>query len=179
MEPPTSRRATGCGRRTAHRGGRRASLLGWTADRGDGCAGMGGSRRCPAGRHRSARVRNVAGRGAGPPRMATPDRTAPARVRQAEPAGARLRDSEHRRHPRHRGLRTRAEKARCDLAEIETLPVTEAAHLVRDRAAPAEAEREATERSQAARDARTARLGQFRPSSDHGRTQPNRDGFGI
>jgi hypothetical protein len=50
--------------------------------------------------------------------------------------------------------------------------VTEAARLVRERAARAEAEREAAERAQAARDARAAQLGQFRPSSDHGWTGP-------
>jgi hypothetical protein len=70
------------------------------------------------------------------------------------------------------GWRTRAEQARRDLAEIEALPVTEAARLVRERAARAEAEREAAERAQAARDARAAQLGQFRPSSDHGWTGP-------
>ncbi len=71
--------------------------------------------------------------------------------------------------------RTRAEQARHDLAEIETLPVTEAAQLVRERAARAEAEREAAERAQAGRDARAAQLGQFRPSSDQGRAGPERD----
>ncbi|HUG49510.1 MAG TPA: MobF family relaxase [Terrimesophilobacter sp.] len=71
--------------------------------------------------------------------------------------------------------RTRAEQDRRDLAEIETLPVTEAARLVRERAARAETEREAAERTQAGRDARAARLGQFRPSNDQGRTGPERD----
>ncbi|MEO6505544.1 MAG: AAA family ATPase, partial [Terrimesophilobacter sp.] len=71
--------------------------------------------------------------------------------------------------------RTRAEQARHDLAKIETLPVTEAAQLVRERAARAEAEREAAERAQAGRDARAAQLGQFRPSSDQGRAGPERD----
>ena len=70
--------------------------------------------------------------------------------------------------------RTRAEQARHDLAEIETLPVTEAARLVRERAVRAAAEREPAERTQAVRDARAAQLGQFRPSSDHGRTGPER-----
>lgn len=70
--------------------------------------------------------------------------------------------------------RTRAEQARSDLAEIEALPVTEAVQLIRNLTARAEAEREATERAQAARDARAA---QFRsPSTDHGRTGPERDG---
>ena len=77
------------------------------------------------------------------------------------------------------GWRTRAEKATHDLAGIETLPVTDAAQRDRDRDARAEAEREAVEHAQAARDARATRLGQFRPSSDHGGTRPNRDGFGI
>jgi hypothetical protein len=58
--------------------------------------------------------------------------------------------------------RTRAEQARRDLAEIEALPVTEAARLVRDRAARVHAERAAAARAKAARDARAAKLGQFR-----------------
>jgi hypothetical protein len=78
------------------------------------------------------------------------------------------------------GWRTRAEQARRDLAEIEALPVTEAAQIVRLRAARAEAEREAAERVQAARDARAAKLHQFRsPSTGHGVTRPERDAPGL
>ena len=76
--------------------------------------------------------------------------------------------------------RTRAEQARRDLAETEALPVTEAAQLVRDRAARAEAERIVAERAQAARDARAAQLGHFRPTStDRTRPGPERDGIGM
>ena len=71
--------------------------------------------------------------------------------------------------------RNRAEQARHDLAEIEALPVAKAAQFVRERVARVKAEREAAERAQAALDVRAARLGQFRPSSDHGRTGPERD----
>ncbi len=77
--------------------------------------------------------------------------------------------------PRATQWRTRAEQARRDLAQIEALPVTEAAQLVRERAARAEAEREAAERAQAGREARAVQLGQFQPSSDHGRRGPERD----
>ncbi|EXJ52700.1 conjugative relaxase TrwC [Microbacterium sp. MRS-1] len=73
------------------------------------------------------------------------------------------------------GWRARAEQARHDLAQIEALPVTEAAQFVRELAARAEAKREAAERAQAARDARAAQLGEYRPSTDHGRTGPERD----
>ncbi|GAB3039666.1 MobF family relaxase [Parafrigoribacterium mesophilum] len=72
--------------------------------------------------------------------------------------------------------RIRAEQARRDRAEIEALPVSEAARLVRDRAARAEAELETAERTQTAR---AVRLGQFQPSSDHVRTVPERDAPGL
>ncbi|TAM69287.1 MAG: TrwC relaxase [Microbacteriaceae bacterium] len=71
--------------------------------------------------------------------------------------------------------RTRAEQARRDLAEIEALPVTEAARLVRDRAARVQAERTAGERALAARDAQAVRLGQFGSASNgHQRLGPDR-----
>jgi len=73
------------------------------------------------------------------------------------------------------GWRARAEQARHDLAQIEALPVTEAVQYVRERAARAEAERQAAERTRAAREKRAAQLGQYRPSSDHGKTGPERD----
>lgn len=73
------------------------------------------------------------------------------------------------------GWRARAEQARHDLAQIEALPVTEAAQYVRELVARAEAERQAAERAQAAREARAAQLGRPRPSTDHGRTGPERD----
>ncbi|PDQ34205.1 MAG: hypothetical protein B5766_12175 [Candidatus Lumbricidophila eiseniae] len=73
------------------------------------------------------------------------------------------------------GWRARAEQARHDLAQIEALPVAEAAQLVGELAARAEAERQAAERAQAAREARAAQLGRSRPSSDHGRTGLERD----
>lgn len=76
--------------------------------------------------------------------------------------------------------RGRAEQARGGLAEIEALPVTEAARVVRDRTARVEAERAAADRTQAARDARAAQLHQFQsPSSDHERRGPERDGIGM
>jgi hypothetical protein len=76
--------------------------------------------------------------------------------------------------------RTRAEQGKRDLAEIEALPVTEAAQLVRERAAQAEAEREAAERVQAARNARAAKLHTFRsPSTGHGITRQERDVPGL
>src|SRR6218665_441027 len=68
------------------------------------------------------------------------------------------------------GWRARAEQARHALAQIEALPVAEAAQLVGELAARAEAERQAAERAQAAREARAAQLGRSRPSSAHGRT---------
>ncbi len=71
--------------------------------------------------------------------------------------------------------RARAAQARDDLARIESLPVTEAAQYVRELAARTEAEREAAARAQAEREARAARLRPYRPSSDHGRTGPERD----
>jgi hypothetical protein len=72
--------------------------------------------------------------------------------------------------------RTRAEQARGNLAEIEALPVTEAARLIRDRAARAEAERAAAQRAQTARNARASKLARFRSSSiDHERPGPGRD----
>lgn len=72
-------------------------------------------------------------------------------------------------------LRRQAERDRRDLARIEALPVTEAVQYVRDLAARAEAERQAAERAQAAREKRAAQLGRSQPSSDHGRTGPERD----
>jgi len=76
--------------------------------------------------------------------------------------------------------RTRAKQGRRDLAQIEALPVTEAALLIRDRTARAEAERDAAERLQAARDARAVKLHQFQsPSTDHSVTRPERDTPGL
>lgn len=72
------------------------------------------------------------------------------------------------------GWRTRAERARHDLAQIAALPVTEAARYVRELAARAEAERQAAERAQAAREKRAAQLGRYRPASDYGRKGPER-----
>ncbi|WP_245558865.1 MobF family relaxase [Humibacter albus] len=73
------------------------------------------------------------------------------------------------------GWRARAEQARQDLAQIEALPVTEAVQLVRELAARDEAERQAAERAQVAREARAAQLSRYRLSSDHGRTTPEHD----
>ncbi|MGD9430810.1 MobF family relaxase [Arthrobacter russicus] len=76
-------------------------------------------------------------------------------------------------------LRKQAERDRGDLARIEALPVTEAAQLVRELTARAEAAQEVAERARAARDARAARLEPFRPSTGHGRTGPERGGLGM
>lgn len=73
--------------------------------------------------------------------------------------------------------RGRAEQSRLDLAEIEALPVIEAAQLVRERAARVQAERAAAERAQAARDARAAKLDQLRSASDD-RRRPAQD-YGV
>lgn len=74
------------------------------------------------------------------------------------------------------GWRARAEQARHHLAQIEALPVTEAAQLVRDRAAQAEVERVAAEQAKIVAETRAARLGRFPTHpTDHGRTGPERD----
>ena len=72
-------------------------------------------------------------------------------------------------------LRKQAERDRRDLARIEALPVAAAAQYVRELTARDEAERQAAGRAQAAREARAAQLGRYRPSRDHGRTGPGRD----
>ncbi len=69
----------------------------------------------------------------------------------------------------------RAEQARHDLAHIETLPVAEAAQFASELAARAESERQAAERVRAEREARAARLRDFRPSNDHHRAEPGHD----
>lgn len=72
--------------------------------------------------------------------------------------------------------RTRAQQARDELAQIEALPISEAAQLVRDRTAQAELERIAAEQAKAAAAARAAKLARFpSPSSDHRRSGPERD----
>ncbi|MBN9151227.1 MAG: AAA family ATPase [Micrococcales bacterium] len=76
-------------------------------------------------------------------------------------------------------LRKQAERDRRDLARIEALPVTEAAQYARELAARDEAERQTAERARAAREARAAQLGHYRPSTDHGRTGPERDAPGL
>lgn len=68
-----------------------------------------------------------------------------------------------------------AEHARDDLAQIEALPIAEAAQLVGDRAAQAEMERIAAEQAKATAAARAAKLARYRPSSDHRRSGPERD----
>ena len=76
--------------------------------------------------------------------------------------------------------RTRADLARHDLAEIEALPVTEAAQLVRERAARAQAEKEAAGPAQVAHDARARKIRSFRsPATGHTRPGPERDGLGL
>ncbi|WP_344752478.1 MobF family relaxase [Gryllotalpicola koreensis] len=60
-------------------------------------------------------------------------------------------------------LRQQADRDRTDLAQLEALPLSEAAKLVRQRAARAEAEHAAAEQAQAAMDARAARLGRLSP----------------
>ncbi|HEY5224889.1 MAG TPA: MobF family relaxase [Microbacteriaceae bacterium] len=75
--------------------------------------------------------------------------------------------------------RTRAEQARRDLAEIEALPVTEAARLGRDRAARVQAERAAAEHTKVARDAQAAKLDQFRSASDERQRPAPALGLGL
>ncbi|MGB4779853.1 MobF family relaxase [Microbacterium sp.] len=67
--------------------------------------------------------------------------------------GNRARTSPHQQAAR---WRQRAEQARRELTQIEAMPVTEAARLVHDRAEHEHARREAVERAEAARKARTA-----------------------
>lgn len=75
--------------------------------------------------------------------------------------------------------RARVETARHDLATIEALPVTEAAQLIRDRAAQAQAPHEAAERALAERTARAAQLHDFtRRPPDQGPKPPSR-GLGL
>ncbi|TFD46365.1 hypothetical protein E3T55_17290 [Cryobacterium frigoriphilum] len=76
--------------------------------------------------------------------------------------------------------RGHADQARHDLAEIEALPVTEAAQLIREWVARAQTEEAVAEPAQTVRDARAAKLGQFHAQSiDQGRTGPERDGIGM
>lgn len=77
------------------------------------------------------------------------------------------------------GWRARAQQARDDLARIEALPIGEAAQLVRDRAAQAELERIAAEQAKEVAAARAAKLAWYRPSSDHRRSGPERNGLGM
>jgi hypothetical protein len=58
--------------------------------------------------------------------------------------------------------RGRAERMRGELAQIESLSVTEAAELVRDRAAGIQEKKAAAGRAQPARDARATKLGRYR-----------------
>jgi hypothetical protein len=72
-------------------------------------------------------------------------------------------------------LRQQADRDRADLFQLEGLPIGEAAKLVRQRIAQAEAERAAAEQAQAAIEARAALLGRTptrRP--DEGRGRPER-----
>ena len=75
--------------------------------------------------------------------------------------------------------RAQVETARRDLATIEALPATEAAQLIRDRAAQEQARREAAERALVERKARAEQLHDFtlRPP-DRGPTPPSR-GLGL
>lgn len=75
--------------------------------------------------------------------------------------------------------RVQAETARRDLATIEALPVTEAAQLIRDRAAQEQARREAAERALVERKARAEQLHDFtRRPPGQGPTPPSR-GIGL
>lgn len=76
-------------------------------------------------------------------------------------------------------LRTQAGRDRRDFARIEALPVIEAAQLVRELTAGAEAEREAAEHARAVREARAAQLEQVRPTTGHDRTGPECGGLGM
>ncbi|MFT4122281.1 MAG: hypothetical protein QM635_00440 [Microbacteriaceae bacterium] len=76
-------------------------------------------------------------------------------------------------------LRKQAEQDRRDLAQIEALPLREAAQLVHERAAQAEAARLAAEREKAAAEARAAKLGHFPSTTTTRRTGPERGGLGL
>jgi hypothetical protein len=74
------------------------------------------------------------------------------------------------------GWRDLAQEARRDLAQIESVPVAEAAQLVRVRSALAKAERIAADQVKAAVEARAVRLARFSsPSTDRGRSGPEHD----
>jgi hypothetical protein len=75
---------------------------------------------------------------------------------------------------------SRADQARHDLAQIEALPLTEAAQRVRDRAARAEVEKEAAAHALAAHDTRATNLDHWRsPSTGHTRPGPEHGGLGL
>ncbi len=75
--------------------------------------------------------------------------------------------------------REEAEAIQRDLAAIETLPVTEAAQLVRARADHEQAQREAAERALTQRQTRAAQLDDFgRRPSEYGPSSPDR-GLGL
>jgi len=74
------------------------------------------------------------------------------------------------------GWRDLAQEARRDLAQIESVPVAEAAQLVRVRSALAKAERIAADQVKAAVEARAVRLARFSsPSTDRRRSGPGHD----
>ena len=74
------------------------------------------------------------------------------------------------------GWRDLAQEARRDLAQIESVPVAEAAQLVRVRSALAKAERIAADQVKAAVEARAVRLARFSsPSADRRRSGPEHD----
>jgi hypothetical protein len=71
--------------------------------------------------------------------------------------------------------RGRAERMRGELAQIESLSVTEAAQLVRERAAGIQEKKDAAGRAQSARDARATKLGRFRSPAVRDRSAVDRD----
>lgn len=72
-------------------------------------------------------------------------------------------------------LRRQAERDRADLAQIQALPIPEAAQLARQRAAQAEAARAAAEQAQAALVARAAGLGRSTAQAGQERIAPQKD----
>lgn len=72
-------------------------------------------------------------------------------------------------------LRRQVEHDRADLAQLQALPIPEAAQLARQRAAQAEAARAAAEQAQAAMGARAARLGRSTAQAGQERIAPQKD----
>jgi hypothetical protein len=108
------------------------------------------------------------------------ERAAAALTRQAAQQQAERGRIHRDRRPVDLVERAAAWRTRAQQARIESLPITEAAQLLRDRAASAELERIAVAQAKAVAVARAAKLARFpSPSSDHRRSGPERDAPGL